>query len=527
MPLTPWTRISPFTLVIRTSPDTVRRSTAASAGTFTLNSTSIPRASLRMPCSTRTSTRLAVAYVSMLASARRAFDCSALGPQACFSASTSIVAAVPGRTSMLPEMFESINVAALLTGNERVNGSVDSTQPSGIRRRSGCTRLLPRVSRRHWWHRRHRELPAELGHLSLDLEFRVLLDLYLKIPALELLLEGFGVFLQVLDLLFEIEIEIEIDVHVHVDVEVIVEVADGRRGRSGLGRSRGGSDDRCGRCGCDRCNRCGRCLSLHHGASQQQRSDGVDHVCDSSQDRAFISETVSCSSATFMRSASSRLVCATNERGSALSAARLSSMARSIDFRLCGDFRGDGRVERAVLLHRQLFERRDGVQVVLFGELQLRRGVRTSSATDSLPPTGRPGSKVRTTRRRRASPRAQRQPPTASMRVPSSRRLPTMPRAPRGESIFAAIAFHTAGEGVCRSSVAAAARISIKSFSSSRQSAHPRQWASSSACLAASSVPSTASPSHSLYRSQVIQLPSEAPAAGGGLCEPVISTCPR
>ncbi|MNC95486.1 hypothetical protein D3C83_126270 [compost metagenome] len=48
-----------------------------------------------------------------------------------------------------------------------------------------------------------------------------------------------------------------------------------------------------------------------------------------------MSVTVSCSRATFMRSASSRLVCATNESGSALSAARLSVIARSIDWRLC------------------------------------------------------------------------------------------------------------------------------------------------------------------------------------------------
>ncbi len=48
-----------------------------------------------------------------------------------------------------------------------------------------------------------------------------------------------------------------------------------------------------------------------------------------------MSETVSCSSATFMRSASSRLVCATNEFGSVFSAARLSAIARSIELRLC------------------------------------------------------------------------------------------------------------------------------------------------------------------------------------------------
>ena len=48
-----------------------------------------------------------------------------------------------------------------------------------------------------------------------------------------------------------------------------------------------------------------------------------------------MSDTVSCNSATFMRSASSRLVCATNDPGSVLSAARLSAMARSIDCRLC------------------------------------------------------------------------------------------------------------------------------------------------------------------------------------------------
>ena len=43
---------------------------------------------------------------------------------------------VPVVTWMFPAMFESISVAALPTGNARENGSVDSTQPSGMRRRS-------------------------------------------------------------------------------------------------------------------------------------------------------------------------------------------------------------------------------------------------------------------------------------------------------------------------------------------------------------------------------------------------------
>ena len=43
---------------------------------------------------------------------------------------------VPGVTWMFPAMFESISVAPLPTGNARENGSVDSTQPSGIRRLS-------------------------------------------------------------------------------------------------------------------------------------------------------------------------------------------------------------------------------------------------------------------------------------------------------------------------------------------------------------------------------------------------------
>ena len=45
LPLTPCTRTSPLTFVTLMSPDTVRRSTVVSAGTFTLNSTSTPRPS--------------------------------------------------------------------------------------------------------------------------------------------------------------------------------------------------------------------------------------------------------------------------------------------------------------------------------------------------------------------------------------------------------------------------------------------------------------------------------------------------
>jgi hypothetical protein len=71
------------------------------------------------------------------------------------------------------------------------------------------------------------------------------------------------------------------------------------------------------------------------GNGKHQRGDGRLHICGSSQDLAFMSDTVSCRSATFMRRASSRLVWATNEFGSVFSAVRLSSIARSIDARLC------------------------------------------------------------------------------------------------------------------------------------------------------------------------------------------------
>ena len=88
-----------------------------------------------------------------------------------------------------------------------------------------------------------------------------------------------------------------------------------------------------------------------------------------------MSETVSCSSATFMRSASSRLVCATNELGSDFNAARLSSMARSIDFRLCAISAATDGSSALSRVDGQLFERGDGILIVLFGELQLRGGV--------------------------------------------------------------------------------------------------------------------------------------------------------
>ena len=88
-----------------------------------------------------------------------------------------------------------------------------------------------------------------------------------------------------------------------------------------------------------------------------------------------MSETVSCSSATFMRSASSRLVCATNELGIGFQRGA-AVVDRAIDRlqALC-DFGGDRRIERVVSRDGQLFERGDGILIVLFGELQLRRGV--------------------------------------------------------------------------------------------------------------------------------------------------------
>ena len=247
-----------------------------------------------------------------------------------------------------------------------------------------------------------------------------------------------------------------------------------------------------------------------------------------------MSVTVSCSSATFMRSASSRLVCATNESGWALSAARL-SVDRAIDrLQAQRDFRGDGRIERAVSIDRQLLERGDGVLIVLLGELQLRRGVARQSWRPIRRRRCATSGRDRTTRRCPASSRAPRLPPAAPMTAeaiqPASPICPPKRRARRrtsGGSTFAAIAFHKSGEGVNRSSLDAAARISIKSFSRSRQLAHSRQCASTCACCSGESVPSTASPSHSVYCSQFIRLPSEAPAGEGGLCGPVISRCPR
>ena len=64
----------------------------------------------------------------MVASPSRAFACSALGPHACLSASTSMRSAAPEVTWMLPAIFDSINVAPLPTGKLRVSGSVDSTR---------------------------------------------------------------------------------------------------------------------------------------------------------------------------------------------------------------------------------------------------------------------------------------------------------------------------------------------------------------------------------------------------------------
>ena len=84
-----------------------------------------------------------------------------------------------------------------------------------------------------------------------------------------------------------------------------------------------------------------------------------------------MSETVSCSSATFMRSASSRLVCATKEFGSDFNAARLSSMARSIDFRLCAISAATDGSSALSLSTVSCLERGDGVRVMLLGELKL------------------------------------------------------------------------------------------------------------------------------------------------------------
>ena len=55
----PAPRTSPLTLVTRMSPETVRRSTDASAGTFTSNSTSTPRPSRPPAYSTRSSDAVA------------------------------------------------------------------------------------------------------------------------------------------------------------------------------------------------------------------------------------------------------------------------------------------------------------------------------------------------------------------------------------------------------------------------------------------------------------------------------------
>ena len=81
----PCTRTSPFTLVTRMSPETVRSSTEVSAGDLhvELHVDAAP-VSFVAACSTRSSTRLPVAYASMTASPRRCFACSAFGPQACF-----------------------------------------------------------------------------------------------------------------------------------------------------------------------------------------------------------------------------------------------------------------------------------------------------------------------------------------------------------------------------------------------------------------------------------------------------------
>ena len=81
---------------------------------------------------------------------------------------------------MFPATLVNSSAATRPTLKLRENGSVDSTQPSGNRRR-GCfarssSRARSRGSRRrHWRHRRDRKLLAGLGHLRFGHAHRQLL----------------------------------------------------------------------------------------------------------------------------------------------------------------------------------------------------------------------------------------------------------------------------------------------------------------------------------------------------------------
>ena len=143
--------------------------------------------------------------------------------------------------------------------------------------------------------------------------------------------------------------------------------------------------------------------------------------------------------------------------GSDFSAVRLSSIARSIDCEALRDFSRDGRVERAVSVDGQLLERGDGVRIVLLGELQFRRRVTHE--------VGRPAVGRRPPRLCR--PRSTRPFPasitSAAAAASCGQAAASLRRKTLGRSTFAAMARHTAGEGVSRSSVAAVARMSFKS----------------------------------------------------------------
>ena len=256
---------------------------------------------------------------------------------------------------MFPEMFESISVAPLPTGNARENGSVDSTQPSGMRR----------LSRSRGFCRGSRGGTGGTGGTG-NCSGHDLLRAREVLNAVRMGATG-AISCDGCDRVRRV-LESRCDRVRWVRwvrwVRRVRQVRCGAKAR-GLRAMRG------------------EVSATHRQASATRWTSSYLRFLSGP---AFMSETVSCSSATFMRSASSRLVCATNELGSDFSAARLSSIARSIDFRLCAISAATAGRARC-LCDGQLLERGDGVQIVLFGELQLRRGVADESdAVSSLPP---------------------------------------------------------------------------------------------------------------------------------------------